>query len=69
MNRPKAMDLIAATTMIDAAFIEIIDSVDGDDDAVGYFQSLRDKIAKYMQGETLLALLNGREEVVDERDE
>ena len=60
-NRPKPMDLIAATTMIDAAFIDIQEAVGDDEEAWEYFQYLREQVTNFMQAELLLAMVGGAE--------
>lgn len=60
-KRPKPMDLIAATTMIDAAFIDIQEAVGDDEEAWEYFQYLREQVTNFMQAELLLAMVGGAE--------
>ena len=60
-KRPKPMDLIAATTMIDAAFIDIQEAVGDDEEAREYFQYLREQVTNFMQAELLLAMIGGAE--------
>lgn len=65
-KRPKPMDLIAATTMIDAAFIDIQEAVGDDEEAWEYFQYLREQVTNFMQAELLLAMVGGAERSEDE---
>ena len=67
-NRPKPMDLIAATTMVDAAFIDIKEAVGNDEEACEYFQYLREQVTGFMQAELLLAMIGGAERSEDATD-
>ena len=58
-KRPKPMDLIAATTIVDAAFIDIQDAVGDDEEAWDYFQFIREAVVNYLQSELLLAMIEG----------
>lgn len=66
IKRPKSMDLIAATTMIDAAFIDVLEAVEDDEEACEYFQFLRNKVTEYLKSELLLAMLYGEGETTND---
>ena len=55
---PPATKLMAAATFIDAAFVDILEMVDAEEEEEwDYFQGMRERFGKTIKGEVLMALL------------